>query len=71
MGQIHFPEAPGLAGNNSERRVWDPARPAPPGDDLKRKEDFDYVSSRGCAIADGPMNWQHAIELYVFPGVVE
>lgn len=63
FGQIHFPKALGLAGNDSERRAWDPGRPASPDADLKLKEDFDYVSSRGCEIADGAMNWQHAIEL--------
>ena len=39
---MHFPEVPGLVGDDTEGCAWDPVRSVSPDDDLKRKEDCYY-----------------------------
>ena len=38
---MHFPEVPGLVGDDTEGCAWDPVSVSP-DDDLKRKEDCYY-----------------------------
>ena len=52
LGQVHFPEVSGLAGDHSERCAWDLARSVSLDADLKRKEDCYYVAGRESEIAD-------------------
>jgi len=64
LGQAHFPEVSGLAGDYSEDYAWHPAGLVSLDVDLKRKENCYYdVAGLRAEVSGEPANWQHAIEL--------
>ena len=63
LGQVHFPEVSGVAGDHSEQYARNLAWCVSLDVDLKTEKDCCYVAGPRGEMAGGPANWRHAIEL--------